>query len=442
MSLSNASGTSGRNSNKLMSKNGNPKFNRDQQQQQQTVRMQYSHGFNGNYPNMENGSNNSYNDTNYHHNDQQNTSINSKDNSNGNSNNNGVKIKAGKITSSLYGGSNNPLLAKNLPQFGSLSGNQFQYGDNFHYDSISPNEVSSKYGEAYLKYNQHSLNGSKLGNNVNPLSLTSFSHAYDQVPPDGHNSNFNRTSSLDLLCSLDMVKLAQNQSLENLSATIQPSSFPWYQSMNGNGEAPINPSDITNQSQVNNYYDTNLKTSSSLISFTDFSVSLWPSMNNLAVAAEALSSSNQNIAALAGGVETSEEKHRTLGSLTKLQSLSNVALDEYEALTSMEEEKSRENKNSSDSNGIVNSNHQPNDQAVEDQKPSQQLDGNNFDIGYSLEDSISPIIKKTSSQQSTPHPVNSSDYLSSNSANHNQFAFDQVGSTVISFIRMIVFILH
>lgn len=160
-----------------------------------------------------------------------------------------------------------------------------------------------------------------------------------------------------MLCSLDMVKFSQNQSLDHLpnfalqSSNQIPSTFPWY-----GGSNPNVPASDPNGNHLNNNFDENIKQSASAVSLSDFAMSLWPSMNNLVTAAEAALSSNSvdhnnhmNVASDHGNKNqfksSSEEFQKngtnTLGSLTKLQSLSNVALDELEALSSMDEAKSK-----------------------------------------------------------------------------------------------------
>ena len=159
-----------------------------------------------------------------------------------------------------------------------------------------------------------------------------------------------------MLCSLDMVKFSQNQSLDHLpnfalqSSNQIPSTFPWYGGSNPNATAGD-----PNGNHLNNNFDDSMKQSASAVSLSDFAMSLWPSMNNLVTAAEAALSSNSvdhnhmNVSSDHGNKNqfksSSEEFQKngtnTLGSLSKLQSLSNVALDELEALSTMDEAKSK-----------------------------------------------------------------------------------------------------
>lgn len=230
-----------------------------------------------------------------------------------------AKIKPGKLTSSLYGGDKEQI-----------------YVDN------------SKFAHYY------DGNNNKLNNCINPpLQVIK-----NESNPIDDPNNINRINSLEMLCSLDMVKFSQNQSLDHLpnfslqSSNQQiPSSFPWYGGSNPN-VTTADPNGI----HLNNSFDGNIKPSASAVSLSDFAMSLWPSMNNLVTAAEAALSNNivdhsqMTVATHTGNKNpfksSSEEFQKTGvntlgGSLSKMQSLSNVALDELEALSSMDEEKAK-----------------------------------------------------------------------------------------------------
>ena len=238
----------------------------------------------------------------------------SKDNSN-----NMAKIKASKITANLFGGGEKV-------QMYTADNTKFNRLNEYYYDGNQSKSVNS---------------------NTNPIQA---------VKTENHKSlenkaDIDRTTSLDMLCSLDLVKFPQNQSLESLSnfplqsSTQVPTTFPWYGGANQNTS-----SNETNTNHINHIYDGNIQASTSSVSLSDFAMSLWPSMNNLVTAAEALSNNqivtepNQfNNKNQLKSLEEFPKSSSNLGSLSKLQSLSNVALDELEAL---EEEKLKNNNQS------------------------------------------------------------------------------------------------
>lgn len=197
-----------------------------------------------------------------------------------------VVIKPGKLTSSLYGGAANSIIAKDLGLFNvGNSSSRYSAQSNYYYDSGMGNQFSDS-------QNNNSLSGNSAKQNRSQ-------HQHLQHPGENQSDisqSMNRTHSLDMLCSLDMVKFAQNQSLENLNSLQQStsqSSFPWYSSLNSPGaDGVYNDSNNLNVNTSNLFYESNLKASPSSASLTDFAISMWPSMNNLAAAAEAMSSSS------------------------------------------------------------------------------------------------------------------------------------------------------
>jgi hypothetical protein len=137
---------------------------------------------------------------------------------------------------------------------------------------------------------QHSLDNRNLNNNN--------SHG-DNFPP--HHQGLRQVSSLDMLCSLDVVKFPNSESDENLHQFTSV-NYPWSSEgleMNtGNfsrgpsslyldGIASNQSNDMSSNTLSNS--DVLPRNSSMSHSFADFTVALWPSINNLAAAAEAVS---------------------------------------------------------------------------------------------------------------------------------------------------------
>lgn len=115
-------------------------------------------------------------------------------------------------------------------------------------------------------------------------------------------------------------------------------SFPWF--------APFGDPNAHDGADANNlnytgYYEQNLKASASSVSLSEFAMSLWPSMNNLATAAEAVSSSSKSQSVSISPPEKNKVPGESvagkkLGSLSRMDSLSNVALNELEAIATNE----------------------------------------------------------------------------------------------------------
>lgn len=320
-----------------------------------------------------------------------------------------VKIKSGKLTSSLYGGSSNPLLLSKEAMLLSGGGGGGRFDGS--YDPTAPSEITTKYGESYIRSQQQQQQRQQqfqTSNQPTNLLFTRGPTPGQSLPAEPAQSSIDRTSSLEMLCSLDMVKFPQNHSTDSMAmgqqATHAP--FPWYNSYNASS-ADMHQEALGNG---HGYYDSSLKNSASAISLTDFAMSLWPSMNNLATAAEALSSSSNAIDTEYGNLSPAKPKYgasggvgngyagsgvdpeRSLGSsLSKLQSLSNVALDELEVLASLEEEKNKASKaggakaeSTASSAGMVGSGAGRGGSHFEP-----------FDVGYSLDDSAAPVKIKT-----------------------------------------------
>lgn len=233
-----------------------------------------------------------------------------------------VKIKAGKVTSGLY-----------------------NTNGNFYFD---PSNMSD--------YMKHQQNG-----------------GFPRLDANEAHSNFESSKGMD----------ASSFGVRHPGS----SSFPWFPPM---GDSVAHDGAEGNSNNYSGYYESNLKASASSVSLSEFAMSLWPSMNNLATAAEAVSSSG-----VSQGVTVSPPQkpsvggdHSTgkqLGSLSRLDSLSNVALDELEAMATSEADKKASAKNA-DKNSST-------DDKV-------KMEGAQYDVGYSIDEGGNAATSKSRTNNS------------------------------------------
>jgi len=236
-----------------------------------------------------------------------------------------VNVKAGRVTSSLYPNNNT--------------------NGNFYFD---PPNMSD-----YLKHQQNSGVFPRLGSN-------DVGHNNFEVPKGMDPSSFG----------------VRNQG---------NASFPWFSNM-GDQSGTQDGTDGGNMN-YSGYYESNLKASASSVSLSEFAMSLWPSMNNLATAAEAVSSSGTSHGGVSvsppqknttSGESSSTTRKTQLGSLSRLDSLSNVALDELEAMSTSDAD--RKSKPKSETTNNNNSGSEEEKVKVEGDKSSP------YDAGYSIGD--------------------------------------------------------
>jgi hypothetical protein len=251
-----------------------------------------------------------------------------------------TKIKPGKLTSSIYNPSSNSKSFPILPLDRLIEINVKRLSDaNYYYDPL--------FGE---------------GKPFNTLQ------GIQQQSEDSLRGDYNQCNP------------ASNSNIAQLNR-----SLPWF---DGRYTALGN--------QLSNSADGNLHTSVSATSLSDFAMTelVWPSMNNLATAAESLATSANLIEVHeASQLPSSEDllveqaKSAHLGAHSKLQSLSNVALDELEALETIEELK-----RSKDLQSDTNFSSQ--------MKSANLIEHQTFDVGYNIDDPPSPTRKNSRDENS------------------------------------------
>ncbi|CAK9254005.1 unnamed protein product [Sphagnum jensenii] len=190
-----------------------------------------------------------------------------------------AKIKPGKVTSGLYNGIPHPLLQNN-----SMNGRYMDTSAYLYESMPGGDDGKSKYHSGYV-------NGSGSGK-----------HTERDV------SAFDRTNSLNMLCSIDMVKYGQNNTNGEVSSSshLHTTSFPWttdsMANLNNLDDSLMLTNGSNRTSTIDNHTQThldssngniNLQSSTSTISLSDFSMNLWPSMSNLVTAAAEALSSNE-----------------------------------------------------------------------------------------------------------------------------------------------------
>jgi hypothetical protein len=188
-----------------------------------------------------------------------------------------------------------------------------------------------------------------------------------------------------IMIYLDIVKVSQIPPMNSCSSNFRTDAFPWHN--NSNNLCTEYAQNATDPS-----YQANLKTSTSAVSLSEFS-SLWPSMNNLVNAAEALSSNQPKEFVLNPETNSGSPKFgenlccNPLGSLSKLHSLSNVALDELEAMASSDFLQAQYKKSSKENN----TKNVPDTDYINEQKIDYDVD---YEMGYNIDETQSPKSNK------------------------------------------------